>query len=373
MTIGVMGCLPSLPIEFPISYPENSGNMIHANAPFEMFHDCVFIRDNKNKFKGQKNFSEFVNKHCSHLIITLANTLKFGETDGTKYIRLIEFIEKISVPIVVFGLGIQAINDEHENLTLPKEAVDFIRLLSQKSNMIGVRGELTKVALHDFCNVDNVMVTGCPSFFSRPQTLPLLKKNLKSINGKIAYNGTHYFRDLEKDMLYRAIKNNEFLVEPVNKHNHLFYQNILKNSNKEVSIPYYFKNAIKSKELTKEQLYNYFGINYKLFRNVKEWYDFNEEFVSATYGTRFHVNMASLISGKPALWVTHDSRTRELTKFLNLPAISIEMAHELSGDELINSYMKYDDFFETIGDLYNNFNDYLSLNKLPTLNFMKYL
>lgn len=373
MTIGVMGCLPSLPIEFPISYPENSGNMIHANAPFEMFHDCVFIRDHKSKFKGQKNFSEFVNKHCSHLIITLANTLKFGETDGSKYIRLIDFIEKINVPIVVFGLGIQSINDEHENLSLPNEAIEFIKILSKKSNIIGVRGELTKVALHDFCGVDNVMVTGCPSFFSRPHTLPLLKNNLKLMEGKIAYNGTHYFKDAEKVMLYRSIKNNEFLIEPVNKHNHLFFQNILKQKNKEESIPYYFKNAIKNNDLKREELYDHFGINYKLFRSVKEWYEFNEEFVKATYGTRFHVNMASLISGKPALWVTHDSRTRELTKFLNLPAVPLEVANQLSGEELIDNFMNYDNFFENVGDLYENFNTYLKLNKLPILNFMKYL
>ncbi|WP_259285470.1 hypothetical protein [Escherichia coli] len=35
--IGVIGCLPELPVDFPLLMPENSGNMIHAEAPLRMF------------------------------------------------------------------------------------------------------------------------------------------------------------------------------------------------------------------------------------------------------------------------------------------------------------------------------------------------
>jgi hypothetical protein len=373
MTIGVMGCLPTLPMDFPVTYPENAGNMIHANAPFEMFDDCVFIRDGINKLRGEVNFSSFVNKYCSHLVITLANTLKFGEVDGTKYIRLIEFIEKINVPVVVFGLGIQSIEDDYSNMSLPSEAIDFIKLLSEKSRMIGVRGDMTKKALYDLCGVDNVMITGCPSFFSRPHTLPMLRKNLANPIGRIAYNGTHYYKAMENKMLFSAVRQDEFLVEPVNKHNHIYYQSILRGEASNQFVPYYFKEQVKKEKIQKSELKAYFQSRYKLFRGVSEWYSFNEEFVSATYGTRFHANMASLISGKPALWVTHDARTRELTQFLNLPSVAIEDACNVKGKDLLDSYMNYDSFFETIGDLYDNFNNYLTINGLPKIKYFEYL
>lgn len=42
-----MGCLPKLPAEFPVTMPENAGNMIHGNAPFEMYPHAVFYQDRR--------------------------------------------------------------------------------------------------------------------------------------------------------------------------------------------------------------------------------------------------------------------------------------------------------------------------------------
>lgn len=372
MTIGVMGCMPSLPITFPISYPENAGNMIHANAPFEMFDDCVFIRDTK-RFRNEENFSSFVNKKCSNLIITLANTLKFGETNGEKYVRLLEFIDKINKPITIFGLGIQSKNDDIHSMSLPPEAIEFIKVLSQKTELIGVRGELTKKALHELCGIDNVMVTGCPSFFSRPHTLPALRKNLSLNSGRIAYSGTHYHQETEGSMLCSAIKSDYFLIEPVSKHNHIYHQSILRGEPSYPLTPYFLNKFIKNSTLEKKEIKQYFQTKYRIFRNTTEWYMFNEEFVKATYGTRFHVNMASLISGKPALWITHDSRTRELTDFLHLPSIPVEDTYNRTGQELIETNMDYSKLLENIGDLYDNFNKYLEINKLPKIKYFEFL
>jgi hypothetical protein len=371
MNIGVMGCKLALPIDFPVTYAENAGNMIHANAPFEIFNNCIYA-DNASGFKGEKNFVEFVNKHCSHLIITFANTLKIGETDGSKYIRLLEFINKINKPIVVFGLGVQSNSDDIEGQEILGEAKELIKLLSEKSEMIGVRGEITKGIICNSCDVSNIMVVGCPSIFSRPQTLPILKKNLSMAIGRIAYSGTHYHLPMENQMLYSAITEDEFLIEPVNKHNHLYYQNILRGNLPDSAVPYFLNKYIKKELLSQNVINFYFQSRYKLFRNVSDWYLFNEEFVKATYGTRFHVNMASLISGKPALWITHDSRTRELVKFLHLPSLPIEEAFNKSGEELIATYMDYSAFFENIFDKFDNFNKYLKINKLPQINYHQY-
>ena len=50
MPIAVTGCATSLPSEFPMEFPENAGNMVHANAPFEMFPNCIHSNDNWREY-----------------------------------------------------------------------------------------------------------------------------------------------------------------------------------------------------------------------------------------------------------------------------------------------------------------------------------
>jgi hypothetical protein len=76
--------------------------------------------------------------------------------------------------------------------------------------------------------------------------------------------------------------------------------------------------------------------------------------------------MAAVVSGKPAIWVTHDERTKELTEFMHLPSIDIEHALDI---DLLTPLKKdlYDDFFDHYPKLINNFNEYLNANALPIL------
>ncbi|HFM2961695.1 TPA: polysaccharide pyruvyl transferase family protein, partial [Escherichia coli] len=90
------------------------------------------------------------------------------------------------------------------------------------------------------------------------------------------------------------------------------------------------------------------------------------ECVDYTFGTRFHVNMASVLSGVPALWLTHDARTQELTEFFNLPSIDLDVINSMSLSQ-IKSYINYDRFFKNINQLFNNFNEYLEVNGLPKI------
>lgn len=369
MNIGVTGCLPNLPNTFPLEYAENAGNMIHANAPFEMFDSCIYSNDRAVTAVGSASFAEFVNTNCSHLIITLANTLRLGKEDGSNFERLHRFIEKIKKPIVVFGLGVQSSSDEIADATLPKEAIEFVQYLSTRTEVIGVRGETTRLVLEKLCGVKNVFVTGCPSLFSRPEALHRLSHNLLSRTGRIAYSGTRYFEEREGVMLYKAIKNDLFIVEPVNKHHHAFYNAIQSNQYSPTIFPYFLKKFLKTSNemLTEEEVIRQYSARYRLFRNVNDWKAFNQDLVSFTYGTRFHVNMASLISGKPALWITHDARTRELTKFLHLPSLPLDEAYNMEPGEIF-SRLNYDDFFNNIVRLFNNFNHYLALVGLPKIN-----
>jgi hypothetical protein len=364
-----MGCLPKLPSSFPLEHPENAGNMVHANAPFSMFDNAFFIKDDFYKAVGFVNFRDFVNEKCSHLIVTLANTFKLDDEDGTKYKRLLDFLLQINKPIVIFGLGIQSKNADINSAKLPSEAIELIRYLSTKSPLLGVRGEFTKKVLSRICNVDNIYVTGCPSLFSRPNAFGKLRINIKENTGQPAFSGTKLFDDIENRILTAAINKDYWLIEPVNKHNHSYYLKIISNTDTFEDIPYFLKRKFNKESYDSyHPLRRYFLSRYKLFRNINDWYQFNSEAVSYSFGTRFHVNMATLLSGKPALWITHDDRTRELTEFLHLP--NIDIASPILNDiSTLAEHISYENFFDNVQSLFENFNFYLEANNLPKVKF----
>jgi hypothetical protein len=367
--IGVMGCLTSLPSTFPISTPENSGNMIHANAPLNMFPNSFHSKDPRISTSSDKSFRPFVNNSCSHLIVTMANTLVLGRTDGANYARFQKALEQYNKPIVVFGLGVQANGYDLDSAFLPKEAIELIQFLSSKAELLGVRGEYTKKVLEKLCGVKNAYVTGCPSLFSRPEMLLKLRENLKEpLTGRSAVNVTNLLRSDERRILQSAIDKNYYLVEPVSKVSHQTHLDAL-STNLDFHLPSNIKKIYENYSdlgSLSTKVRQYFQSYYRLFRSVEPWYQFNEEYVSHSYGTRFHVNMASILSGVPALWVTHDARTRELTDFLHLPSVPLADVPDMNDVEIKKS-LDYEDFFDNISGLFDNFNNYLDLNGLPKI------
>lgn len=368
MPIGVMGCHPVMPSGFPMDHPENAGNMIHGRAPFEMFEACSFYLHDEYRLSGRESFTEFVNKDCTHLIVTIANLLVIGDMDGAKYSNFQKYLESIQVPIVIFGLGAQAKTQDLTGATIAPEAISLMKYLGSRCTVVGVRGPFTKKVFEHFAGVTNTFVTGCPSFFQRPEQFRILRQNLSNgVKGRPAYSGTVLHNEPETKMLVDAIDAEFFLVEPVNTFNHRLYVEAAR-GDEEPTIPWYLASYMKgdNPRLSRHQIVEYYKTYYRLFRSTDAWYKFNEEAVSFTYGTRFHVNMASILSGKPALWVTHDSRTEELTQFLHLPSVRIGDASTMDRGQ-IEEQINYEDLFDNLHGLYANFNDYLSIFGLPSL------
>jgi hypothetical protein len=344
-----------MPESFPLETPENSGNMIHANAPFEMFGSNAFLwRGSAWKDLGYASFPDFVNERCSHLVVTLANTLRDAHPDGTKYANFQRFLENFRVPVVVFGFGVQAKHDNVKDLSFPPEAISMLRYIASHTTAFGVRGQFTADALAHHAGVTNTFVTGCPSLFSRPHALAELKKSWTIDGpGEIAYAGTNYNDPLEAKLLARAVENDWYLIEPVSK---ILYATSLGQSEQ---VP----GGLRKLNIEQSKVVDYVRRRLHLFRRTEDWYEFNRTNVKATFGTRFHVNMASILSGKPALWLTHDSRTRELVEAMDLPSLPSTAMIDRAGVPP----MDYSRFFDKIDGHFDRFNEYLSLNGLPSV------
>ena len=76
-----------------------------------------------------------------------------------------DFIKRINKPIIIPNIGM---NDFEYNTNIytrfSTELIDFLRVLSEHSNFIGVRGKYTQEVLAKL-GIKNTMITGCPSYY----------------------------------------------------------------------------------------------------------------------------------------------------------------------------------------------------------------
>lgn len=373
MAIAVFGNSSTVPESAPLSTAANIGNMIHGNAPFEMFGNCFFNSAGITLNTNTLEFIRFANQHCTHAILVLANTLQVHSADTGRYENLQKLLDKLKIPIVIFGLGVQATSGGPEENTLDESGIAFMKFLSDKCEVIGIRGETSKKIVERSTGISNLFVTGCPSLFSRPSKLKDLrttwKESVKQSSGS-SFALTNPTNVTENALAHEAIKGEAFWIEPFRKLIHEFHVESV-NGNENAKVPFYFKRYLDgaSPSLSERQLRDYFASKYRTFRSPQDWYAFNAESVSFTYGTRFHVNMASILSGKPALWYSHDARTDELVDFFHLPNVRLGNDVPIVPADVAEA-IDYSPFFEQLPNLFDNFNEYLSLVGLPSVRNM---
>lgn len=353
-----------MPASFPLDTPQNSGNMVHAQAPFSMFPNTVGM-DYGYKAEGYNTFADFVNDRCDAVIIPFANTLRTDPEHDERGFAVAKSLDQFTVPVIPFGLGAQAATSDIDAVDLGPGMVSLIKKLSESTPAVSVRGEFTYGLFKKYGSVENVHVTGCPSFFSRPEAFGSLRQKLSESPSydQISFAGSLHHLDEPKEQLYRAIRQDLYLVEPVNAKLHQYYVDSLATGTN-AKVPYFLKGFLSDPDWSTSRLAAYVGLRYRLFRDLDSWIAFNRESTDGATGTRFHVNMASLISGLPAVWVVHDSRTEELCAKLSLPCVTM-------GETLRKPYREimaeadYSPMFRNLVENFSTFNTFLGAAGLP--------
>lgn len=371
--IATSGIRKELPIEFPLDLVENSGNIIHGTAPERIFPNTMSsLEQNWRAATGHSSFREFVDDECTHIIITMANLFRINDHSDKMRDRYRHFIRSITgytKPLVIFGMGAQKSGESRfDTSMLPKEGLEALRAIGDKATAVSVRGDFTKEMLESVigpCD-DRVFVTGCPSYYSNPSAFKEIQTRVeRGVTGPFAINLTDYRRNAEKSLLSQAVAEGHYLIEPFNREVHRFAVNEINRT--PIKIPTEFEFLVGDDNLnrTENEVRAWATKRYKLFRDVKSWFDFNREFVGATVGTRFHVNMASMLSGIPAVWVTHDVRTQELCDALSLPNVAIGEAEGKSISEIIGK-VDFEPFFRDVPTHFKRFERFLEASGLPT-------
>lgn len=296
------------------------------------------------------------------VVVPSSNFLMRGGNDSF-YQGFINFFKHTDCKIVFVGLGAQSTKFLNTPERLVKYGIkgnpvkmEFFKIMSQRSEYIGVRGSFTGKCL-DLLGIHNYKIIGCPSMFVwLDGVFPEIKaQSLERIHFSISPGKSFYKKNVLKvAMKYNCdwiVQSKSELVPVISLFNHSFI-------NPKWLIRR-FPGMLGGREVIE------FSKKQKCFFSIDEWKKYYEENdITFAWGTRFHGNMAALQNGIPALWVVHDSRTKELTEFLNLPAIDIK---SINMNTRVEELILFADYKKTQGSyrkLCKNYTEFLEANSI---------
>lgn len=299
---------------------------------------------------GHEIDTDRVNNEFDKVIIPASNFVNsYSDLGGVASI-----LKKIKIPLVAIGIGSQAANFT-DKIELKKGTLDFLRVLSEKSVTLGARGNFTAEKLFDI-GIKNVDVTGCPTiYFNSNAGFQINKKDYSPLF-KTAVN-------------FGRRKENLHLLKLAIKHKLLFF------AQSELLELNVMDGMADAKDIAKDPLYKKSGmidanaLNHylktcgRVYYNLPDWIT---ELSSCDFsiGPRLHGNMIAFQQGVPALWFTHDTRTKEIADLANLPNISILDVDKVTSLEAFYNLADFSAFNHTYPLIYNNYIDFLERNQL---------
>jgi polysaccharide pyruvyl transferase WcaK-like protein len=316
--VGVICISPSVerPEEIPFNQlykviGNNTGNLMFTQAIFRQLAGTV-------KKIGFSFNTNKINQNFDAIVIPAANWLnKYTDWDW-----FCNTLERIEIPIVTIGLGLQADSLSNSAVMVNQSSARLAKLLSQKSSFISTRGDFTRDWLNSI-GIKNVVSTGCPSLYMK-----LVETDEKSDRDGIIIQSTRFHMS-EKflnnpsinqslyhlsgkfglDMIYQSeMEEIEYLV--FGKEDSYILPDSLSN----LVALYGFSNSSDYK--------SYLDVHGKVFFDINHWANFLKTH-TGVIGTRLHGTILALNMGLPAILIPHDSRTAEVAEFAKLPTINL--------------------------------------------------
>lgn len=291
-----------------------------------------------------------INNEFDKVIIPASNFVNsYSDLGGVASI-----LKKIKIPLVAIGIGSQAAHFT-DKIELKKGTLEFLRVLSEKSVTMGARGNFTAEKLFDI-GIKNVDVTGCPTIYFNSNPGFQINKKAYSPSFKTAVNFGRRKENLH--LLKLAIKHKL----PFFAQSELLELNVMDGTAGAKDIakdPLYKKSGM----IDANALNHYLKTCGRVYYNLPDWIT---ELSSCNFsiGPRLHGNMIAFQHGVPALWFTHDTRTKEISDLANLPNISILDIDKVTSLEAFYDLADFSAFNRTYPLIYNNYIDFLERNQL---------
>jgi hypothetical protein len=347
----------------------NNGNMIHAAAARRMMSKYVELE--KAGEWTDADIERLRSEH-SHIVFVTANLLRLGVPGHHPSIKelvatqvpLAKNIERAGLPVVVFGLGSQAgLNGPYE-FTVAPETVRLLKVISDHSRKIAVRGAFTAEACARL-GIENVEVVGCQSMFwyRSPQFSWKLSEAVPSAPHEVAFNFT--FGPPEANLINQAIANGYDIIGQGNT-----AEEDLKSLESEGTAPVPLRFgwevgiAFEKGLIARGEYERWIRDHFYQFRRPEAWLGHMRRYCFS-YGTRLHGNIAAMIAGTRALWIVHDMRTKEVCDHFGLPWVELKEVQTGVQLESLFDRADYSRCFQVYPDRYRVLYEYVDQAGLP--------
>jgi hypothetical protein len=249
-----------------------------------------------------------INEEFDAFVLPLANA--FREDFLTPLNRLSRVVERLTIPVIVTGVGAQLPLDgdpRAAGTAIDEATTRFVRAVLERSASIGVRGDLTRdYLIHLGFEADRIDIIGCPSMhLAGPDAVVTKNPAGLTADSRVAINLTPGVDEL------RA-----FLTLNHERYPRLTY---VAQDNETAGLLLWGEEfeAPQGMPGTMDH-YLYREDRIRLFADPQPWLDFLAGCAFAA-GSRIHGNVAALMAGTPAFLLAHDSRTLELAAFHGIP------------------------------------------------------
>lgn len=263
--------------------------------------------------------------------------------NGMPWMRAIEALENIQIPVVALGVGAQSVGPEMFNLH--QEQLRVWQLISERSQSLGVRGTYSEAVLRHN-GIHNVEVVGCPSAFRQLEPGLQLKEPPRDVERpRVAVNirrevGPDYAVDpiryakMQRRLILNADAESELIV-------------MTHGEAEEKAIFFdHPKGAPDAVAALKESAWFgqgdagameriYHGqLRYPI--TVQE-YDHTIADRDFVFGLRVQGNLPALAQGIPSTFIEYDQRTSELARTFSAPSVPLADASKMTFREIVES------------------------------------
>ena len=260
--------------------------------------------------------------------------------------KAFDFLSRTKLPLFCFGLGSQHLPGR--SLQLKPGTEQFIRLLSERSQAVGVRGDFTADLMNGM-GLKNVSVVGCPSLLglsaAAVERIGRQAPSLEKVGVHFSNNvRSHAFdpdamRHTENALFHRTMSENAFYIIQNEIEEFQLLEALA--AGDDAAIGRSLNALAKTFEvaLPNEAFTNFLRHRIRVFFEIPRWVGAVQT-MSACIGSRFHGTVAALLAGTPSLLLAHDMRTQELAEFFDIPRLILNRKY--SEHEMIEQLLAVD-------------------------------
>lgn len=337
------------------TFGSNSGNLAYQCSIQRLLSNeglNSFVATKYNHKSDEARIKE-INENFDAFILPMANNI--GRKNFVAQLdELSTLIEKVDIPCVVVGIGIQTSIDGNLNLPCKDNTIRFVNAVLSKSKVIGVRGQLTKDYLISIgIPSEKIEVIGCPSLYLNGEGYTVSRQCLNP--ARIAFSWTNGL-DRDKRVIFsdylRKFAGPIYIGQRRDELSSMLF--CRENSNLQDD-EFLMVNSPDCTLIRENKA--------RFFCDYKSWIKYLSGF-DLCIGTRLHGVITGILSGTPSLLLVHDSRTLELANFHKIPFIKLSEINSVEDIEARVQNLSYEEFNIQTKKNFRIFNEFMRKNGL---------